>query len=252
MKYGICNLATTPIRSQASDESEIVSQLVFGDFVQILSIDKPWIKIKNNFDGYVGWMDFKQLIYISQKDYLNGTTTNHPVVANKTLNLTGPHGSLTIFSGASLPFLTDQKLSLGDETYVLNEPLLKVDVNHIEKLCLDYLNAPYLWGGKSVYGIDCSGFTQNIFKILGINIPRDASEQVLIGEDIQWENRKKNDVVFYTTSSNKVTHVGILISGNEVIHAHGRVRIDKSDKKGIYNIEQEKYTHNYHSLKRWI
>ncbi len=251
MKYGICNLATVPLRASASDEAEIVSQLVFGDHVEVLQDGKPWVKVKNAFDNYEGWMDFKQLTAIDQSTYEKGLA--HPAipVTQKALNLTGPHGDLTIFLGATLPFFNGTSCQLGKETYTLNETIESVKYGDIKRLSEFYLNAPYLWGGKSMYGIDCSGLTQNVYRAVGIHLLRDASQQVNQGQNIQWDERQIGDLLFYTTSSDKITHVGILISKDEIIHAHGRVRIDHCDLKGIFNDEQDRYTHHFHSVKRY-
>jgi len=251
MKYGICNLAVAPIRQSASDESEIVSQLVFGDFVKVLKKNKPWIKVKNHSDNYEGWMDFKQLVYIDSETYNKGIEAMHQPVNSKTLELTGPHGNLTVFLGASLPFFDGKECQLGNEIYTINKEIKKVSYKDIKILSEYYLNAPYLWGGKSMFGIDCSGLVQNVFKAINIQVPRDAFKQVLIGTNIDWNERQIGDIVFYTTSTNKVTHVGILVTKDEIIHAHGRVRIDLADEKGIYNDEQKKYTHHFYSVKRW-
>ena len=252
MQYGICNLAVTPLRASASDESEIVSQLVFGDFIEILEDGRPWIRVRNQFDGYEGWMDFKQVVYISEAEYEAGITIQHPVVNTKTCELEGPFGLLTIFLGAGLPYLENGKCRLGDQIYELKQALPPISTKDVVKLSKYYLNAPYLWGGKSMYGIDCSGLVQNVYKAVGIGLPRDASQQVSGGKTINWSGRQVGDLIFYTTSSDKVTHVGILVSRDEIIHAHGRVRIDHVDSKGIYNDEQDKYTHKHHSIKRFI
>jgi len=250
-QYAICQLAVCPVRSAATDEAEIVTQLVFGDYVTVLENGNPWVKVKNNADGYEGWMDFKQLKFITASGFLNGTKQPPIVVGNPQLELEGPFGPLTIFLGASLPHFDSEKCTIGTDIYTLKNKLFVAKQTDIVALGKAYLNAPYLWGGKSLFGIDCSGLTQNIFKAVGIQVPRDASEQVKHGETIKWKDRAANDVVFYTTSSSRVTHVGILVNKNDIIHAHGRVRIDKCDEKGIYNAEQKKYTHAHHSIKRW-
>lgn len=251
MTHGISNLATTPLRAAADDGAEMVSQLVFGDFVEVLSFDRPWIKVRNHSDGYEGYMDFKQLVYISEETYQEGISTAWPVVSVPQLTLAGPFGPLTIFLGAQLPFFDGTKSVLENQMYT-PEITPTTQVLSITELCQHYLNAPYLWGGKSLYGIDCSGLTQNIYRAAGVQIKRDASQQVLEGKAIDWADRQAGDAVFYTTSSEKVTHVGILLSADEVIHAHGRVRIDRTDETGIFNAEQDRYTHNHHSIRRYI
>lgn len=253
-KHAICQLAICPLRVSASDESEIVSQLMFGDFVTVLTDGKPWIKIKNHSDGYEGWVDFKQLKFIDKSTFNNSINEAPVVVGNAQLNLNGPFGKLTIFLGSVLPFFTNNSCQIGHDIYTILPPnvLVNASAKNLHELCNAYLNAPYLWGGKSLYGIDCSGLTQNVFKAIGIQVSRDASQQVNEGLSVKWDERQDYDVVFFTTHSEKVTHVGILVKKNEIIHAHGRVRIDKCDEQGIFNSEQEKYTHQFHSIKRWI
>lgn len=250
--YAICQLSVCPLRSSASDESEIVSQLVFGDFVTVLTEGQPWIQVKNYADDYEGWMDFKQLKFIDELTFKKGTKNFPVVVGNGQLDLDGPYGKITVFLGATLPFFSQNTCQIGDDHYTLSSPLIDAGPKNLPELCLIYLNAPYLWGGKSLYGIDCSGLTQNIFKAIGIQAPRDASQQVDEGMTIKWDEREIHDVIFFTVSSEKVTHVGILVNKDEIIHAHGRVRIDRCDRTGIFNLEQNKYTHQYHSTKRWL
>ena len=250
--HAICQLAVCPLRSSATDESEIVSHLVFGEYVTVLSDSSPWVRIKNHADGYVGWMDFKQLKFITESEFLKGVKKIPVTVGNSQLKLDGPHGLLTVFLGASLPFYDGEKCMIGDELYFLKDDFIKASIADIPTLCSAYLNAPYLWGGKSLFGIDCSGLTQNIFKAIGVQVPRDAYQQAEFGKSITWDKRQIHDIVFLTTSTKKVTHVGILVGLNEIIHAHGRVRIDSCDQTGIFNKEQDKYTHSFHSIKRWI
>jgi len=247
--HGICNLAVTPLRASASDESEIESQLLFGDYVTILEKGAPWIKVKNHTDGYVGWMDFKQLVYINEQEFNKGISTNHPVLTQRILQLEGPNGDITIMFGSSLPFLANGRITLGTETYDT-----RAIIDNTKRSTVDYfktyLNTPYLWGGKSIFGIDCSGIVQNCFKAIGIDLPRDASKQVFIGEDIKWEDRQIGDLVYFISSNGKVTHVGLLVELNQIIHAHGRVRQDKIDEKGIWNNDLEWHSHLFHSVKR--
>ena len=250
--HAICQLAVCPLRANASDEAEMVSQLLFGDYVTILTDGKPWIKVINHSDGYEGWMDFKQVKFIDEKAFHNGVNTAHPIVGNPQLTLIGPFGNMIVFLGSTLPYFDGSTCKIGADDYVVAESLKLVNAQDLPFLCQSYLNAPYLWGGKSLFGIDCSGLTQNIFKSIGIQVPRDASQQVDFGEAVNWTDRKPYDVVFFTTSSTKITHVGILVNQNEIIHAHGRVRIDSCDDTGIYNDEQDQYTHKFHSLKRWL
>jgi cell wall-associated NlpC family hydrolase len=247
--HGICNLSIIPLRAAASDESEIESQLLFGDYITVIEAGAPWIKVKNYSDGYEGWMDFKQLVYIEQAEFIKGTSIKHPVLTQEVLLLNGPNGDITIMFGSTLPFLGNGKIKLGNETYTTKAEIDTTKRNTVDYFRM-YLNKPYLWGGKSIFGIDCSGIVQNCFKAVGIDFPRDASKQVFIGEDIKWSDRQIGDLVYFISSNGKITHVGLLVELDQIIHAHGRVRQDKIDEKGIWNTDLEWYSHLFHSLKR--
>ena len=258
--FGVCNLSVVPVRAEASDASEIVTQLLFGDFVKILEkpayaeasagYREPWIKIKFEKDNYEGWMDFKQLTYLIEREYEDGIATRHLVLSEPILELDGPKGIQNLMLGSNLPFLRDGKIQLGDETYIVLAPInftLKPNIFDIAEI---YMNTPYLWGGKSIFGIDCSGFVQICFKVCGIDLPRNASEQVKVGQEIKFENRQSGDLVFFINVKGIVHHVGLLTSPNEIIHAAGRVRKDKLDENGIFNSDLEKYTHQVYGVRR--
>ena len=247
--YGICNLSVTPLRASASDESEIETQLLFGDYVTILEKGTPWIKVKNHADGYEGWMDFKQLVYIDENEFKKGTSVKHPVLKQGILPIVGPKGEMTIMFGSTLPFYKERTIKLGHEEYQTGGNINVFDLSIVDYFKM-YLNVPYLWGGKSIFGIDCSGIVQNCFKAVGIKMPRDASQQVLIGKDIKWVNRQIGDLVYFKSKSGTVTHVGLLVELNEIIHAHGRVRQDKIDEKGIWNEDLKWYSHLTFCMKR--
>ena len=249
-EYGICNLSIVPVRAEASDAAEIVTQLLFGDFVQILEKKEPWIKIRFERDRYEGWMDFKQLTYVDKELYETGLNTRQKVLSEPILELEGPHGIQNIMLGSDLPFYKNGQLHLGAETYTVLSP---VDISaspDLFEIAEIYLNTPYLWGGKSIFGIDCSGLVQIVYKVCGIDLPRNASEQVSAGTEVKFADRRAGDLAYFINDSGKIHHVGILVSQHEIIHAAGRVRKDRFDEHGIYNLDLEKQTHKLHIIKR--
>ena len=258
--YAFCNLSVAPVRASASDKSEIVTQLLFGDFVRIIEkpasaetsagYSEPWIKIRFEKDNYEGWMDFKQLSYLTEEEYKEGISTRHLVLSEPILELDGPKGIQNLMLGSNLPFLKNGKMKIGTESYIVLAPVDFTVVPDLFEIAEIYINTPYLWGGKSIFGIDCSGLVQNVFKVCGVDLPRDAAQQMNVGETINFENRLAGDLVFFVNDKGIVHHVGILTNPGEIIHAAGRVRRDRLDEKGLYNTDLEKYTHKIHSVKR--
>ena len=122
--------------------------------------------------------------------------------------------------------------------------------NKLTETAYFFLNAPYLWGGKSILGIDCSGFTQLVFSLSGIQIPRDAYQQEKIGESVDFVDIKPFDLVFFINDKNRVHHVGIALENSQIIHASGQVRIDSLTNEGIIHSLSNELTHRLHSIKR--
>lgn len=248
--YGVCNLSVVPVRVTASDEAEIVTQLLFGNIVEILEKGQPWIKIKFAEDNYEGWMDFKQLTYIDAEEHEKIVNSTIEYLQDPLLTITGPRGKQNIMLGSALVNLKADTMIFGNEIYTLEQTVNAGEYSLLQTT-MGYLNTPYLWGGKSIFGIDCSGLIQNIFKVHGLLLPRDASEQVYSGELIAYEDRKVGDVPFFINAKGKVHHVGILTAIDEIIHAAGCVRIDPFDEKGIFRTDLDRHTHRYHSIRRF-
>lgn len=259
MQFGICLLSLVPCRKEASGTSEMVTQLLFGDYYQVLESQNDWLKILIDYDQYTCWISVKQHVKITETTYkflqklspaLNPNTVEW--IEN---SVTQQKFYITI--GASLPFLNQHKLSF--ETHVFNylgeskSTKEKANAKQIIKSAHQFINAPYLWGGKSPFGIDCSGFTQIVFKLNGYKLPRDAYQQVELGDALSFvEEAEAGDLAFFDNEEGKIVHVGILLNNNELIHASGCVRIDKFDHYGIFNADTGKYSHTLRVIKRII
>lgn len=250
MKIGnlaYCKAAISPLRQEASDRSEMVSQIVFGEVIQILETQFPWILVETQLDGYTGWCDWKQFQVISPKEakrWMDGLQ----IQANLLVELNTPWGNQWVSRGSYIP--DSGTFHIGNDEFEVKQVLGDKPLLQIDSLAKSYLNAPYLWGGKTIFGIDCSGFTQQVFRFLDINMPRDAYQQAELGQTIDWEDRQSGDLAFFINSSQKIHHVGILLNDSEIIHASGCVRIDEFTQKGIYNRDLEQQTHELYMLKR--
>jgi len=249
MKYGICNLSIVPLRAEASDASEMVTQVLYGELCKILESRKKWSRIRLANDTYEGWMDNKQFHPISEEDYNDLNNTPQQLSSDLVDFVTTKDGQLvSICIGsnvASIPFLEHSF-----EGKVVTEKLPK---NRIIEIALLYLNAPYLWGGKTPFGIDCSGFTQMVYRLSGYQLLRDASQQATQGEALSFiEESEPGDLAFFDNTEGTITHVGIIMEDNYIIHAHGKVRIDRLDHTGIFNYDVRAHTHKLRVIKRII
>ena len=252
--FGICNLSIIPLRIEPNDRSEIVSQVLFGEHFEVMETAKQWTKIKLQFDDYEGWIDSKQYQSISEENYI--TLSKEAVILNSDLveYIIAPNNTLLpITIGASLSFLNHSDIN--SENYDFEG--LKVSgiksKNDIVNTSFLYLNSPYLWGGKTPFGIDCSGFTQMVYKLNGHKLLRDASQQSNQGEVLSFiEESEPGDLAFFDNEEGKIIHVGIILENNYIIHASGKVRIDRLDHLGIYNAEQNRHTHRLRVIKKII
>ena len=252
--FGICNLAIVPVRSESSDKSEIVSQLLFGEHFEVLESNRHWSKIRMFYDGYSGWIDTKQFREISQSDYdklsvseiiLNGDLIEYVTAADNLL--------MPIPLGACLSFMVDSKINTEKFQFDGTRISGMKSKSGLIETAFHYLNAPYLWGGKTPFGVDCSGFTQMVYKLNGHKLLRDASQQAALGEALSFiEESEPGDLAFFDNEDGKIIHVGLIMENNYIIHASGKVRIDRLDHLGIYNAEVNRHTHKLRVIKKYI
>lgn len=253
--FGICNLAIVPVRSEPSDRSEIVTQLLFGEHIEILERQNQWARIKIQFDDYEGWVDSKQYQVISEANY--NQLSNEAVILNADLidyiTSSSDNLLLPIPLGASLSFLNNSEINISNFDFEGTKTSGIKPKSTLINTAFMYLNAPYLWGGKTPFGIDCSGFTQMVYKLNGYKIHRDASQQALEGEPLSFiEESEAGDLAFFDNDEGNIIHVGIIMENNYIIHASGKVRIDRLDHLGIYNPELNKHTHKLRVIKKII
>lgn len=229
MNKGICNVSVAPVRADKTDKAEIVTEMLYGESADILEVINNWTRIKMHYDGYEGWIDTKQITLVTD-DFL---------VKRKTHLVTEPFQSRVMESGKML-------LSMGSEVsfetiHAQRGTTLRQSIVETAK---EFLNVPYLWGGKSFFGVDCSGFTQLVLKVHDIKYPRDAYQQGEVGEPLRFiEEAQPGDLAFFENSEGRIIHVGFMLENNQIIHAHGKVRIDTLDSSGIFNKELNKHTH---------
>ncbi|GAA0721813.1 C40 family peptidase [Aquimarina litoralis] len=249
MLYGICNLSIVPLRSEPNDPSEMVSQVLYGEHFKVLEKRKKWSRIRLAFDTYEGWIDNKQYLEITEETYKD--FDNKPIdIASDLIDFVSCENDqlMPISLGSSLSALDYFQHSYEGNRIQQQQPKEKL----IETAYL-FLNAPYLWGGRTNFGIDCSGFTQMVYKLNGYKLLRDASLQATQGDPLSFiEESEPGDLAFFDNDEGAITHVGIIMKDNYIIHAHGKVRVDRIDHTGIFNGERRLYTHKLRVIKRII
>jgi gamma-D-glutamyl-L-lysine dipeptidyl-peptidase len=251
MEYGICMMATVPVRKEASDRSEMTTQLLFGERMRILEVNSNWLYIQTLSEDYPGWVDSKQIERISENEFdeLNGKPGHYCCFPFGKMSIPGKGSSFLIPAGSSLPGLSENKflkiLSTDYEFSGESTDEKITDRNQVVQLALQFLDSPYLWGGKTLMGLDCSGFTQLVYRLNGIQLLRDASQQATQGLGVGFISEAlPGDLAFFDNAEGLITHVGIVMEGNRIIHCSGKVRIDPIDHQGIYIEESKTYSHS--------
>ena len=237
------------MRSNNFHESELVSQLLYGDCFKILSSKNEWLQIKTLNDSYVGWINNKQVNEIS-KINAEKITFDDKIFSIRLIDYieTDENKLSSIVLGSNIGACK----YLGHKYDGPKTKKTKTKPN-LTKVASMYLNSPYLWGGKTPFGIDCSGLTQMIYRINGYKIPRDASQQSELGETLSFiEESEPGDLAFFDDKEGKIIHVGMLLENNYILHAHGNVRIDRIDQTGIFNQEKQKHSHKLRIIKKII
>jgi cell wall-associated NlpC family hydrolase len=251
--HAISKLSIIPVRKDPSDRSEMVTQILFGETFEVLESAGSWSKIKADYDWYTGWVDTKQITKLDDEE--TKKLMDNPVSISQDLIQLVIDGKemIPVVLGSTLPFYYGKKFFIGEKEFTFDgsvKTITSPDAKGIPENAFMYLNAPYMWGGRSPLGLDCSGFTQMVFKLSGIKLLRDAIEQAGQGKKISFEDAKAGDLAFFKNEDQKIVHVGIVLDNNRIIHSSGKVRVDKLDEEGIFNEETGKHSHKLAVIRR--
>lgn len=256
MKYASCCVPVSALRKEPSHKSEMVSQQLFGECCTILEYGlENWIKIKCKYDDYEGWCQAAHVVEVDEENYAQQDKSLTEEWVNE-VDYNGHHMFVPL--GSSLTSLNHgkafwRKNAVQYAGKVWNPVVVKINPKLVKQLAYKYLNTSYLWGGKSVFGIDCSGFTQMVYKFLNVRIPRDAWQQAEQGKIItSLQHVQCGDLAFFDNEEGRIIHVGLVLNEHEIIHSSGKVRLDKIDSQGIVNLETKQRTHKLKVIKRYF
>lgn len=250
----ICTVSAAPVKKENSHRAEMVNQLLFGETVDVVEEREEWLHIKSTYDGYEGWLTNHMIAALEAKP---DVLSQHFVTTGLMNPLTLPNQLVNLPMGSTLTGFDEETRLLWDGQHKYHGTYRDTKKAFDEDLLLRtvhaWLNAPYLWGGRTFMGVDCSGFVQVVYKVLGIKLFRDAYQQAEQGEQIKnLADAKLGDLGFFVNAAGRIIHVGLMMDAEKIIHASGKVRIDKIDEEGITNTDTGKRTHQLVSIRRYF
>lgn len=253
----ICPLSQIPVRFEPSERSEMVTQILFGETFSILEERANWLLVRVHSDTYEGWIDKKQSMPVTDEFIEKAKESSNHIITDKTAVCYCKNDStyLLLGKGSRLPLSTGSTFHLGNKVFTTISKTKaipkKFSVSKVAATAIEYLNVPYLWGGRSIMGVDCSGLVQIVYHMCGLDLPRDASQQALAGKAIDFvDEALPGDLAFFDNLAGEIIHVGIIIEPGKILHASGQVKIDTIDHNGIFSLEQGNYTHSLRIIKR--
>lgn len=247
MTIGKVEMTCVPMRLTPSDRAEMTNQLLFGERFEVLEVTEKWVRIRCLHDSYEGWIDRKLATCLDAEEAPVGAPLALADVHLEGIGDTEGHRLLP--AGSILSDLCHDQIGIEGEVYEVSGDHGSIRKEGLRSTAMYFLNSPYLWGGRTRWGIDCSGFTQIVFRIHGMDLPRDASQQIALGSMVERTSAVEGDLAYFNNASGAITHVGIMLDAHTIIHASGKVRIDEIDDRGIL-LEKNVYSHELHSIKR--
>ncbi|HMN05694.1 MAG TPA: C40 family peptidase [Flavobacteriales bacterium] len=250
MSHAICPLSIVPVRKEADDRAEQVTQWLLGETADILEELPKWKRLRFHHDGYEGWVDNKQLVLAE------GDIEPQPVRSvEQFVHINTAHGAMLVPFGAVLPGYAAGRFQIGKEQLAFpGRTTVTANGTPVMRMLAlkdQWMNTPYLWGGRSPFGVDCSGLTQMLFLASGLKLPRDAWQQAELGRTVEsLAMATTGDLAFFHNDSGRIIHVGIVLEGRRILHASGRVRVDELNDKGIFNVADQRHSHQLHSIRR--
>ena len=259
LNNGICALSAVPVRAEPNDRAELVTELLFGECYTVLVTQGNWLHIQLAADNYLGWIDVKQHTAVTSDYFAAWQAQDHPRALDIVQVVSDADSRQPITLGCRLPFFDGMTLRIGAKQLFYNG--LATNLAHcqspdrqlalLRKMAPVYLKAPYVWGGKSIFGLDCSGLMQQLYGLLGVQLPRDARQQIEHGQPVHFVSQARpGDLAFFDNADGAIVHVGMVLDEGLILHAHGEVRLDPLDHNGIFNRGRQRYSHKLRLLKR--
>jgi gamma-D-glutamyl-L-lysine dipeptidyl-peptidase len=257
LDYGVSRLALVAVRTAPHSDAKQITELLFGDHYEVFKkAESDWVYIKIHFDGSEGWIETEQHHSISQEYFDQINHANFKITTDLTCNILFKKSPITILLGSIVPisnselFKMEEQFAFNGEAKSLGQ---KREAEFLITTAMKYLNAPHFPGGKSPFGIDAAGLVQMVFKIAGYTLPHAVSNQLTEGKTVKsLHEAMPGDLAFFSRKEGDVSHVGIVLSDEKIIHAFGRVRVDHLMEEGIMRADSRIYTHYLKEIRRIV